>query len=338
MRSWCYDKNMITDIVLPWVDGNDPKWRSIKQSYSDSGDAREERYRDFGLMRYWFRGIEVCMPWVRRIHFITMDQVPEWLDTSHPKLNLVDHKDYIPHDCLPTFNSNVIELNVHRINELSEQFVLFNDDCFVVKPIPETFFFRDGKPVDMLALQPVVANESNEVMSYIYLNNAILIARHFKKLENMKKQPKAYFNPAYPLRYQIYNRLEQLWPRYTGFFTAHGPSPLLKSTLQELWELEPAALEQTSHNRFRDKTDVSQYLVREYEKQKGNFISENILKDFSYFDLDNDNVKLMKCLDKREVSMICINDSNQKIEFERVREELIQAFEKLFPDKSSFEL
>ena len=328
---------MPIDIVLPWVDGNDPEWRKIKQSYQGSGDEREERYRDFGLLKYWFRGIEQCMPWVRTIHFVTMNQVPEWLNTEHPKLHMVDHKDYMPEDCLPTFNSNAIELNIHRIEGLSEQFLLFNDDVFVLKPVKEEQYFKNGLPVDMLALQPVVANESNEVMSYIYLNNSIVIARHFCKKETMKQHREAYFNHRYPIRYQVYNRLENLWPRYTGFFTAHGPSPLLKSTLKQLWELEPEALNITSHNRFRDKTDVSQYLVREYQKQTGKFIPENILKEFRYFDLTASNENLLKCLAHLQTSMICINDANNKIPFESVRDELIRAFEQLFPTKSTFE-
>ncbi len=329
---------MDIDIVLPWVDGNDPKWRKIKQSYSGTtGDAREERYRDFGLLKYLFRGIDFCMPWVRTIHFITMDQVPDWMNADHSKLHLVDHKDYMPLDALPTFNSSAIELNVHRIKDLSEHFLLFNDDFFVLKPVKETDYFQDGKPVDMLALQPVIANEQNEVMSYIYLNNSVVIARHFRKLENMKKQPKAYFNMSYPFMYFAYNNLERFWPRYTGFFTAHGPSPLLKSTLEYLWETEPEVMNVTTHNRFRDRTDVNQYLIREFEKQKGNFISKNILKGFRYFDLSDRNEDLYDCLKNRNANLVCINDGNQSFDFEKVKDRLTVLFEQLFPEKSSFE-
>ena len=34
-------------------------------------DDRKERYRDWDLLRYWFRGVERFAPWVRRIHFVT---------------------------------------------------------------------------------------------------------------------------------------------------------------------------------------------------------------------------------------------------------------------------
>ena len=53
----------------------------------------------------------------------------------------------------------------------------------------------------MLALQPVVANREDAVMPYIYLNNAMVLARYFDKRENMKQQPGAYWHPGYPLLY-----------------------------------------------------------------------------------------------------------------------------------------
>lgn len=55
-------------------------------------------------------------------------QKPERLNENHPKLVLMNHKDYIPSDYLPTFNSQTIKLNLHRIPDLSEKFVLFIDD------------------------------------------------------------------------------------------------------------------------------------------------------------------------------------------------------------------
>ena len=97
-------------------------------------------------------------------------------------------------------------------------------------------FFRDGKPLDMLALQPVVANREDAVMPYIYLNNAMVLARYFDKRENMKQQPGAYWHPGYPLLYFGYNLLERMFPRFTGFYTVHGPSPLLKNTYEALWQ------------------------------------------------------------------------------------------------------
>ena len=47
------------DIVIPWVDGQDPEWFAQKQQYSPNKneDDNINRYRDWGLLQYWFRGI-----------------------------------------------------------------------------------------------------------------------------------------------------------------------------------------------------------------------------------------------------------------------------------------
>jgi len=240
------------DFVIAWVDGGDPAWQRERDRYGKMGektaveetgereksgvacDTRDVRYRDWDCLRFWFRSVEQNAPWVHKIYFVTWGHVPKWLNGNHPKLEIVRHEDYIPGEFLPTFNSHTIELNFHRIPGLSEQFVYFNDDMFLLRQVSPGQFFRDGKPLDMLALQPVVANREDAVMPYIYLNNAMVLARYFDKRENMKQQPGAYWHPGYPLLYFGYNLLERMFPRFTGFYTVHGPSPLLKNTYEAL--------------------------------------------------------------------------------------------------------
>ena len=132
---------------------------------------------------------------------------------------------------------------LHRIEGLSEHFLYFNDDVFLLNKVKPTHFFKHGKPVDMLSSAArCVANKDNEVMSYIYLNNAILLAKHFDKYENMEKQAGSFFHVGYPLKYYCYNVMEMAFPRFTGFYTVHGPSPLKKSTYETLWQAEPELL------------------------------------------------------------------------------------------------
>ena len=56
------------------------------------------------------------------------------------------HQDFIPQEYLPTFNSNVIELNLFRLEALSDKFILFNDDMFFNKPLQPSFFFTGDRP------------------------------------------------------------------------------------------------------------------------------------------------------------------------------------------------
>ena len=77
---------MKIDFVIPWVDGNDPKWKTEKDKYSpskadDSNSAN--RYRDWGLLPYWFRAAEKFTPWVNKIYFVTWGHIPAFLNAEH---------------------------------------------------------------------------------------------------------------------------------------------------------------------------------------------------------------------------------------------------------------
>ena len=136
------------DIVIPWVDGSDPVWQADHAKYraSKSADNHPARYREWGLFRYWFRGIEQNAPWVRKVHLLTYGHLPAWLEPDHPKLHIVNHRDFIPEEYLPTFSSHTIELNMHRIPDLAEHFLYFNDDVYLMKPSQPEDFFRDDLP------------------------------------------------------------------------------------------------------------------------------------------------------------------------------------------------
>ena len=137
--------NSKIDFVLPWVDGNDKAWQEEKNKYSgkktDSGNC-PERYRDWEQLKYWFRGVEKYANWVNKIFFVTCGQKPEWLNEKNEKLVLIEHSDYIPKEYLPTFSSHTIELNMNRIPGLSEQFVYFNDDVFIINEVKKNDFFE----------------------------------------------------------------------------------------------------------------------------------------------------------------------------------------------------
>ena len=128
---------MDIDFVITWVDMNDPEWleefsRYRYDKHNTRNGVSEARFRDNGFLRYWFRGVEKFAPWVRKIHFIVNGRTPEWLDTSNPKLHIVRHADFIPAEFLPTFNSVVIERYMHHIPGLSDHFVYFNDDFYII--------------------------------------------------------------------------------------------------------------------------------------------------------------------------------------------------------------
>lgn len=332
-------KKQPVDFVITWVDSQDEDWRKQRASYNNiqGGDDSELRYRDWGLLRYWFRGVEQFAPWVRKIHFVTWGHMPDWLNVQHPKLCIVRHHDYIPKEFLPTFNSNVLEIYLHRIRGLAEQFVYFNDDMFLIHPMKITDFFRRGNPCDMLAFQPVIANKDNPVMPYLYLNNMMVLCKYFRKRENMLRQPYKYFWPGYPPLYFFYNILESFFPQYTGLYTVHGPSAYCKHTFLEIWKKESKLLYQMSGERFRSKNDITPYLFREWQKLSGNFCPKNVERYITYLEIQNDTAKIIRAIKKQKSKIICINDAPVTRNQDSIRAELQGAFEKILPYTSAFE-
>ena len=93
--------------------------------------------------KYSLRSVEMYAPWIRKIFIVTDNQVPKWLDTSNPKIRIVDHKEILPEVSLPCFNSRLIEHFLYKIPGLSEHFLYANDDMFINRPVtPATFFCR----------------------------------------------------------------------------------------------------------------------------------------------------------------------------------------------------
>ena len=182
------------DFVMVWVDGSDPEWIREKEKYQPSGgtDTRNIRYQDWDNLQYWFRGVEKFAPWVNKIHFITCGHLPQWLNTEHPKLNIVKHSDYIPSEFLPTFSSHPIELNLHRLDSLEEQFVYFNDDTFLTAHVKEDDFFKNSLPCDSYRANAVVPLDDK--FSSILFNNVKLINKHYSKRKLLKKNLRKWFS------------------------------------------------------------------------------------------------------------------------------------------------
>ena len=101
--------------------------------------------------------------------------------------------------------------------------------------------------------------------------------------------------------------------------------------------MERETLDRTSSHRFRSREDVNQYLIREWIKLKGDFVPYNVDRDNSYFDLSNNNDRLLRAIREQKKAFICINDGYEGVDFKRVRLGLHRAFENVLPDRSSFE-
>lgn len=159
------------DLVYTWVNGNDDKWLREKRKWQKKVgiEAGEElnpcRFIDNQELRYSLRSIEQNAPWINKIFIVTNGQVPEWLDTSHPKINIITHDQIMPKDALPTFNSDAIETCIANIPGLSEYFLYANDDCFLNQYVdPDYFFDKNNNPI--LRVAPKKWTKNTIINSY----------------------------------------------------------------------------------------------------------------------------------------------------------------------------
>ena len=326
------------DFVLIWVDGNDPEWQKTKSRYrgEDSKfNVNNVRYRDWGLLHYWFRSIEAYAPWVRKIHFVTCGQVPQWLNTAHPKLHLVNHSDYIDEEFLPTFSSHPIELNMHRIQGLSEKFVYFNDDVYLTAPVEPEDFFLKGLPRGRAVLNPPTPNRHG--VATVVMNDLGVLADHFDFKTQFKKNWKKWLSPVYGVQ-NLRTLLLLPWHRYLGFLDLHLPMPFLKSTFQQVWQEEEPLLRTVSSHRFRSDSDVNQWLMNYWQLASGSFVP-GTTKIGKCFDVscDRDIEPVVDVIKNRSMKMICINDTEQIESFDAMGQTLKQAFDCHLHEKCSFE-
>jgi hypothetical protein len=317
---------MKIDFVVTWVDDSDPEWKKEKANYQIQEESLngDERYSELGLFKYWFRGVEKYAPWVNKVYLVTCGHVPEWLDLNHEKLVHIKHEDYIPKEYLPTFNSNVIELHIHRIKDLSEHFVLFNDDFYLNAPVAKEDFFENGLPKDY-GMRSFISPIG--FFNHTIFNNVSIINKHFTKKRFNKKD----FSRKYGLK-QLQTLYTLPFKYITGYYNAHLTSSLLKSTFHKVWAEEGESLHKASENKFRSSTDLSQWLMRYWQIEEGNFAPQDI--HFGKLLQFNDLSLVTKKMEEEKLKMLCLNDSLSE---EEGLQTIISAFEKKFPNKSTYE-
>lgn len=325
------DLNKI-DVVITWVDGNDKAWQAEKEKYLPLRSDKV-RYRNWDNVQYIFRGIEKFMPWVNCVHFVTWGHLPKWMNTNYEKLHVVNHKDFIPKEYLPTFNSNAIELNLHRIPGLSENFINFNDDMFVIAPTKPNDFFENGLPKDMAVISP--SPVKREIIANIEMNNIGIINDHFN-VKDIYKHRKKWFNFRYG-KYIVRTLIFSKFNTILGIFEPHIPFSYKKSTFAKVWEVEHEALDATCRNKTRAKNDVNQWLLRQWQIMTGDF--EPRRWDFGLLtSAGPDDEKIINILRKPgKIKMLCINDTTKVSDFEKSKHAINTALEQLLPEKSKFE-
>lgn len=306
---------MKVDIVVPWVNGSDDIWRDkynyyLKKESDGEKFVGSEGFRSsIELLDIWLLGIKKYAHWVNNI-FILVDR-NNWRQTDKEydeNVVFVYHDEFIPNDMLPTFNSNVIECFVGNIPEISEHFILFNDDCYIVNDTSvDDFFSKSGLPVDSDAIYPVMTTDS---YGHILLNNII----HINNRYDFKKYRNGYFKRhwkrAYSPRVMRSLLINELFSNFIGWQDEHLPVAYRKTDFENTFKKYKEAREGILKHKFRSIEDVSHLLARYYRlvENKYEFRPINSLGTFIEIEPSDEQLVLKDLLEKAKYKIICVND------------------------------
>lgn len=309
-------KDFDIDLVYLWVDGNDPKWiakhNALTGNKDNDGNCKG-RFYDNDELKFSLRSVEKYAPWIRRIFIVTDDQVPEWLDTSNSKIQIIDHKQIIPEEGLPCFNSRIIEHCLYKIPGLADRFIYANDDMLFNREVtPSTFFTEDGFPI-------------------IRLGKSAFPEFSFWFNEKILRRPLSTYKMA------IRNALRLVRRKYGSFRYRkghHNIDAYLKEDYRKVAETFKDEISPTIKNHLRDGSDIQRGIYSFVPLIEKRAHPEYVDKKTSFM-LRIHHHKLYDQLEKYNPIFFCVNDSQYASDEDRI---LARSFlEKRFPDKSQFE-
>ncbi len=302
------------DLVYLWVNGNDPKWIQKRDSFLNIDVKKTSligRYEDNNELKYSLRSVDKHLPWIRKIFIITDNQIPDFLNVNHPKIEIIDHTEIMPKEILPTFNSWVIDCHIHNIPNLSEKFIYANDDCFINEDLTPDFFFKNNLPIIRM---------KSSIGFFFELK--------FKKLINI-------FLNTYDLGTLKASKIvKNKYNKYYFLRKHHNIDSYLKSDYQKATENFYNEVKETLLNRFRKDNDLQRILF-DLDILANNRGCLKYIKDNESIIISVQEPDYKSILKNYKPKLFCLNDNEKTTNEDKKR---IKPFlETLFPNKSQFE-
>ena len=296
------------DYVIPYVNCDDQSWIDL-YSRTVGAEFPKSRYRDNGTLKYQLRGIEKNMPWINRVYLIVQSksQIPHWLNVQNPRLRIVTHDEFIPREYLPAFKSSLIELHIHRIDDLSENFILSNDDMVPIKEQNIESYFRRDRPVQVMFENDKMLSPNGDSMAF-KLYKMMILEQFFTHNENFK-----------------------------GIKHFHLLLPYKKSFWKEMIDKYKYTFSVSfCENRYRGFMDLNHWLISDLQILSGVSIIDNTLNTEGYIKIDD-----FTCLEDinsvvKNSDTLCMNDW---VENNEKNLDIIETtLSGLLPRKSAFEM
>lgn len=305
--------NFPVDLVLPYVNSTIKSWQDNYIEFCKNNGYKErvtsfnnERFRDWGYLRYMFRGIDQNMPFIHKVFLLLQDkdQIPAWMDTN--QIEIVYHKDFIPEKFLPTYNSTTIEMFLDKIPNLAEHFIYANDDLYAMNPMAaEDFYTEDGK-VKIGFRQRVL---HAPLMQFdVVCNNCYNMVQ--RKIASRDTTPN-YVTPY------------------------HEFIPMIKSDVTKVNDMFRKEIEK-GITPFRAPTNHNQYIYSYYELLTHN--TEQPTRSYFYINMENNVEPVKKAILQGLAHTLVLNDSEKTdVKLWAANKDVMLAFDYRWPHVSRFE-
>lgn len=300
------------DLVYLWCDINDEKYKKKKEDFEKRNNIKSNtnsicRFVSNDELKYSLRSVEKYASWINKIFIVTDNQIPEWLNTKHPKITVISHYEIMPAEALPSYNSNAIEHCIVNIPNLSEHFLYANDDMFFASYVASDFFFQNGNPINRFG-KPFNESENSD---------------YTRSLNNAK------------------NLIKTKYCNNFNLSSHHNIDAYRKSYILECQKKFKTEIYSTICNNFRCSSDVQRIIYNYYSVLDKNCKMVQINKK-SLFKKQCDSVVIfpqshnkLKKICKFKPKLFCINDNETATESDR--KNMVIFLESLFNEKSSFE-
>jgi hypothetical protein len=135
------------DLVYTYVDNTDLSWVEKHKQHTKK-DFDTDRFNFRNEIVFSLKTVETYASFIDKIYIVSDEQtfdVSFLSRKTQKKISFIDHKEIIPEEFLPTFNSCCIEMFLHNIPNLKENFVYLNDDVFFGNFISLETFIENSK-------------------------------------------------------------------------------------------------------------------------------------------------------------------------------------------------
>lgn len=319
------------DLVIPMVFPADPEWRKEYDRCHGNGQRVQThvRYRTWGTEELLVTCVMKYMPWVNCIHVLLAreSQKQEWMDALSryngiTELRLVYHKDFIPKEYLPCYASPCIEMFLHRIPGLSEQFIYANDDMFPLSPLsPEDFFRPTPQPL------PIMEGSNYQQPAEVSTPSHTGEGREGVFLPCFHYELEPY--PCGPNIFQrkCMNQQNMIGKEFGRHYTnkwlrnGHGFAPILKSTCEVVWWRHGEEIRKHLSPLRRTDHSYNHYIYLLYQYFSGRMVDKKLKTQLINGDTPAKN--LASIVRNPDAGIVCFND-NENINDWKVRAAIVR--------------